>query len=95
MTVNLIIAFIVGWCGTGWPIRLPGGSGGGGIDPDWPWPPNCPVCGPLIGGISAIIIVFFLEPQSAGGWPLLMAFAFFGGSFGASLAGSLRRMMSR
>ncbi|MEQ1687467.1 MAG: hypothetical protein ABL874_02715, partial [Sphingopyxis sp.] len=48
----------IGWCGTKWPWRWPGGSGGGGggFDPDNPWPPNCPMCGGIVGAISAVVV---------------------------------------
>lgn len=90
---NLAIAAIVGWCGTGWPIRFPigGGKGGGGDDP---WPPNCwVVCGQIIGAISAVILVYLVERTITGsGLVGLVTVSFFAGSFGSNLVGSLFRM---
>jgi hypothetical protein len=94
MLQNYILAAIIGWCGTGWPIRFPRpiGGGGGGFDPDNPWPPNCPMCGQIIGAISAVILVAVLGP-SVDGLLGLATVAFFGGSFGSNLVGNLRGMM--
>ena len=52
--MDWLIPAIIGWCGTYWRPKLPGG--GGGRDPDDPWPPNCWVCGGIIGAISAVVI---------------------------------------
>jgi hypothetical protein len=97
MIPNLVIAAIVGWCGTGWPIRFPrGGGGGGGFDPDNPWPPNCPMCGQIIGAISAVILVAVLGPSFEGsGLFGLVTLSFFAGSFGSNLVGNLRGLVSK
>jgi hypothetical protein len=99
MIPNLIIAAFVGWCGTYWPHwpRLPGGTGGGGgFDPDNPWPPNCPMCGQIIGAISAVILAAVLEKTIEGnGLFGLMAISFFAGSFGSNFVGNLRGLMTR
>ena len=93
MVPNLIIAAIIGWCGTGWPILFPR-VGGGGEPGDWP--PNCPMCGQFIGAISAVILVAALESTiTSSGLVGLATVSFFGGSFGASLIGGLRGMSSR
>jgi hypothetical protein len=94
MIPNLVLAAIIGWCGTGWPIHFRGGGGGGGVEPG-DWPPNCWVCGPLVGAISAVILVAVLESTIASsGLVGLATVAFFGGSFGSSLIGGLRSTMS-
>lgn len=97
MIPNLIIAAIVGWCGTGWPFRLRGPvGGGGGFDPDNPWPPNCPMCDQLVGAISAVIIVAVLGSAIASaGLAGLIAVSFFAGSFGANLVGNLRGLSAK
>ena len=97
MIPNLVLAAIVGWCGTGWPFRFPRGTGGGGgFDPDNPWPPNCPMCGQLIGAISAVILVAVLETTIAGsGLVGLVTVSFFAGSFGSNLVGNLRGLMTK
>ena len=61
--MDWLIPAIIGWCGTYWRPKLPGGGGGGGFDPDNPWPPNCWVCGGIIGAISAVV----LDPIVASG----------------------------
>jgi hypothetical protein len=95
MVPNLIIAAIIGWCGTGWPIHFPRVGGSGGVEPG-DWPPNCPMCGQFIGAISAVILVAALESTIASsGLVGLATVSFFGGSFGASLIGGLRGMSSR
>ncbi len=84
--MDWILAAIIGWCGTGWPIHFHGGGGGGGIDPgDW-GPPGCIVCGPILGIIGGIANVAIFGSHFAnmglGGTAIL---AFFGGSFLANL----------
>ena len=57
--MDWLIPALIGWCGTYWPWRFrvpPGSGGGGGFDPDNPWPPNCWVCGGIIGAISAVVV---------------------------------------
>jgi len=84
-----ILPAIIGWCGTRWPIHF-GGGGGGGFDPDNPWPPNCPVCGPIIGAISAVILVAVIGSQyKEAGFLGTVAISFFGGNFGSNLVGSI------
>ena len=93
MFPDLIIAAIIGWCGTGWPIRFPNVPGGG-VEPG-DWPPNCPMCGAIVGAISAVILVAVLGSNIAGGGFVgLATLAFFGGSFGSKLVGGLRGMMA-
>ena len=81
--MELFIAFIVGWCGTGWPLRLPPPGGwGGGIEPG-DWPPNCPMCGRIVGGLAGLLVVLIAGSAFAGaGLFGTVALAFFGGSFG-------------
>jgi hypothetical protein len=92
MWQTYLIAAIAGWCGTGWPRRWPGGGGGGGGEPG-DWPPNCWVCGPIVGAISAVILVAVLGPAvESAGLGGLMAFSFLAGSFGNTLVGGGVRM---
>ena len=89
--MNWIIPFIVGWCGTGWPWRIPipGGGGGGGGDPGDPWP-GCEVCGGLLGGIAAVVFEILLARQLADvGFGGHLAIDFFVGSFAVSLIGGV------
>ena len=92
MWQTYLIVAIVGWCGTGWPHRFPGGGGGGDPEPGWPdkW---CPMCGGIVGAVSAVILVAVLgsavESAGLGG---LIAFSFFAGSFGNSLVGNIAGM---
>jgi hypothetical protein len=92
--MDWILAGIIGWCGTGWPIHFRGG-GGGGVEPG-DWPPNCWVCGPLIGAISGIVIVYALGSHYAEAGLLGTAtLAFFGGSFGSKLVGGVVSTFSK
>jgi len=88
MWQTYLIVAIAGWCGTGWPRRFPVVGGGGGVEPG-DWPPNCWVCGPLVGAISAVILVAVLgsavETAGLGG---LMAFSFLAGSSRFPLCGN-------
>jgi hypothetical protein len=95
--MEFIFVAIVGWCGTGWPIRIRGGGGGGGFDPDWPWPPNCWVCDGVMGALGALVINYAVGPHYASaGFLGTVIIAFFGGSFTASLVNSVAtKMMSR
>lgn len=92
MVPNLIIAAIIGWCGTGWPIRFPRVGGGDGGEPG-DWPKGCPMCGQFIGALAAVILVAALgssiESSGLGGLAII---SFFGGSFGASLATGMRSL---
>ena len=67
--MEYLLVAIIGWCGTYWPRRFPLPGGGGYPNPDDPWPPYCPVCGPIIGAIAAVAMLlpisFHLEPTSA------------------------------
>lgn len=93
MFPDFILAAIIGWCGTGWPIRFPNVPGGG-VEPG-DWPPNCPMCGQLIGAISAVILVAVLGTNIAGSGLLGLALlSFFGGSFGSNLVANLRSMVA-
>lgn len=87
--MDLILAGIIGWCGTWWPRRWPFPPGGGGGNPDDPWPPNCPVCGPLIGAISAVVLWVVLGDEIGGGIAELAIVSFFTGAFGSSLIGGV------
>jgi len=92
--MDWILAAIVGWCGTGWPIRIRGG-GGGGVEPG-DWPPNCWVCGPLVGAIAGVVIVYALGGYYAEAGMLgTVALAFFGGSFASTLLGGVRSMFAK
>lgn len=85
--MEFILAAIVGWCGTGWPRRFPGGSGPGG-DPD-PWPTNCPKCLGVLGIIGGVGTVALLGPTFASAGMLgTVTLAFFGGSFLADVVSS-------
>lgn len=95
MFPTLALAAILGWCGTGWPIRFPGGGVGGGLEPG-DWPPNCWVCGPIAGALSAVIIVYAMGNHvTDAGIFATMAVSFFAGSFGAKLIGGLRSSMTK
>lgn len=59
--MDWLIPALIGWCGTGWPWRIPIPRGGGGTDPDNPWPDNCPMCGGIIGALSAVLVVILLQ----------------------------------
>lgn len=94
MIPNLVIAAIVGWCGTGWPIHFPRVPGGG-VEPG-DWPPNCKMCGQFIGAISAVILVAVVGPSFEGsGLFGLVTLSFFAGSFGSNLVGNLRGLVSK
>ncbi|HXU29680.1 MAG TPA: hypothetical protein VN851_03795 [Thermoanaerobaculia bacterium] len=95
--MDYVLAAIVGWCGTGWPIRFPHiGGGTGGFDPDFPWPPNCWACGKLWGSLAAILTVAALGSHFANeGLLATVTLSFFGGSFGSSLVSGLGRMVTR
>jgi len=93
--MDWVLAAIVGWCGTGWPIHFKWGGGGGGVEPG-DWPPNCWVCGPLVGAISGIVLVAVLGPRyPEAGFLGTVALAFFGGSFGSSLVGGVVSLFSK
>ena len=87
-----IIAGFVGWCGTGWPIHIHFGGGGGGIDPgDW-GPPGCLVCGKLLGVIGGIAAYYAFGSHFADAGLLgLVTLSFFGGSFLANAVGVAKR----
>ena len=96
MWQNYLLAAIIGWCGTGWPIRfpIPPGGGGGGGEPGDIGPPGCKVCNQLAGAVSAVILVAVVGPSfESTGLLGLAAISFFGGSFGANLLGGLRGSM--
>lgn len=78
-TMALFLAFMFGWVGGYWPKRW---------DPDDPWPPNCPVCGALLGGIAAIILEAFGKPAATGLFEHAVL-DFFVGAFAATLVGGL------
>ena len=93
--MDWILAGIVGWCGTGWPRRFPGGGGGGGgFDPDNPWPPNCPMCSGFLGIIGGIVTYAVLGQHFASAGMLgTVALAFFGGSFAADVVNTVAMQM--
>ena len=95
--MEYLLAAIVGWCGTYWPRRfVPRGPvPGGGFDPDNPWPPNCPVCGPFVGAIAGIVAFVVLSPRFGTGMAEIAVLSFFGGAFGSSLIGGLIGLGSR
>lgn len=94
--MDWIIAGIIGWCGTGWPIRFHGGSGGGGFDPgDW-GPPGCIMCGPILGIIGGIAAVVLLGSHLTNtGMVGTVALAFFGGSFLSDLGRRVFGMVNK
>ena len=93
--MDFLLAAIVGWCGTGWPIRFPSVGGGGGVEPG-DWPPNCPMCGGIVGSLSAILVVYiFGATYASAGLLGTVTLAFFGGSFGSQFLGSVRRILSK
>jgi hypothetical protein len=88
--MDWLISGIIGWCGTGWPRRFPGGGGGGRPDPEDPWPPNCPMCGGFVGALSAVVIYALVGGQLASAGFLGMAVtSFAAGSVGNSLVGGI------
>ena len=89
--ITWLIPAIIGWCGTYWPRRFPPvGGGGGGFDPDNPWPPNCPVCGGIVGALSAILVNIVVGPQIAeAGFVGLAVTSLAAGSFGNNLVGGI------
>jgi hypothetical protein len=96
--MGYLIAFIVGWCGTYWPRRfgpIGGGSGGGGVDPGDPWPPNCPMCGAIIGGFGALIFEAAVGARIGETFFEDTALWFFVGAFASSLVGGLLALGGR
>ena len=87
--MEYLLAGIIGWCGTYWPRRFPLPAPGPYPNPDDPWPPNCPVCGPIIGAIAAVILWMVLKEEFGEGLGQLVVISFFGGAFGSSLIGGL------
>ena len=76
--MDWLIPAIIGWCGTGWPWRFPIPSGGGGgFDPDNPWPPNCPMCGLIPKFAGALLAVLVIRE--------LGGIIFVSGSFGLTI----------
>lgn len=60
-----------------------------GVEPG-DWPTGCTMCGQLIGALSAVILVAVLGPIYVGaGFLGMFTIAFFGGNFGANVAGNL------
>jgi len=93
--MDWLVYALIGWCGTGWPRRFPGGTGGG-FDPDNPWPPNCPMCGGVIGAIAALVVNYLVGPQFASNGFFAMALiSFAAGSVGNSLVGGIVGMARR
>lgn len=84
-----IAAGLIGWCGTGWPIRFPFGGGGGGVEPG-DWPPNCWVCGQLIGALAAIVLyAIFGREMAEIGFTGFAIVSFAAGSVANKLVGGL------
>ena len=96
--MELFLAAIVGWCGTGWPFHFPRPSGGGsgGYEPgDW-GPPGCWVCGRLLGAIGGIVAVSIFGAQIGDAGIAGMAIvAFFGGSFLSEAVGFVKNSISK
>ena len=95
--MDWLIPFIVGWCGTV-PIRwkFPPGGGGPGGGGDDPWPPNCPQCVAVLGGIAAVVLEIILRPQLGEmGLGTRMTFDFFAGMFAASALSGIGNMAFR
>jgi hypothetical protein len=91
-----LVYAIIGWCGTGWPRHFGGGTGGGGVDPDNPWPPNCPMCGGVIGAISAVVLNYVIGAHFAdAGFFATALISFAAGSVGNSLVGGIVGMARR
>ena len=92
-----LVYAIIGYCGTRWPRRFPGGGGtGGGFDPDDPWPPNCPMCGGIIGAISAVVVIYLAGAQFANaGFFAMAVISFAAGVVGDSLIGGVVGMARR
>jgi hypothetical protein len=98
--IDWLVPAIIGWCGTGWPFPFPRGGGtgggGGGFDPDNPWPPNCPMCGGVIGAISAIVINSLVgEHFASAGFLGMVLISFAAGSVGNSLVGGIVGLFRR
>lgn len=93
--MEYLLVAIIGWCGTYWPRRFPLPGGGGYPNPDDPWPPYCPVCGPIIGAIAAVILWIVLREDFGEGFGQLVVISFFGGAFGSSLIGGLMSLGRR
>lgn len=93
--MDYILAAIVGWCGTGWPIRFPSVGGGGGVEPG-DWPPNCPMCGAFVGAIAGVLTLVVLGAAfKDAGLIGTVVLAFFGGSFGSRVVGAVVGMARR
>jgi hypothetical protein len=93
--MEYFIAFMIGWCGTYWPRRFPIPIGPGPRDPDDPWPPNCPVCGPIIGGIAAVVLEATIGREVGTGLIEDGVLSFFAGAFGSTLVGGLLSLGKR
>lgn len=100
--MDWLIPAIVGWCGTGWPWRwpfVPSGTGGGGFDPDNPWPPNCPVCG-LITRLGGAAVSIFAANALAGneltsGLLGTVVVSLAAGKVGGDIVNTVGRMVSK
>jgi hypothetical protein len=85
-----IIPAVIGWCGTKWPWHIGGGGGGGDGDP---WPPNCAVCGPLIGALSALVINQLVGHSLAEAGFFANAFvSLVAGKVGSDIVGNVARL---
>ena len=87
--MEYFLAFMVGWCGTYWPRRFPFPVGPGPWDPNDPWPPGCEVCGPILGGLAAVVLEAVFGREVGTGLIEDSVLWFFAGAFGSSLVGGL------
>ena len=77
--MNLLIWFILGGWGSGWPR-----------DPDDHWPRWCIACRLIIGGSSAIIINVLTAAQNADlGFVGMAVISFAAGNVGSRLVGAI------
>ena len=54
------------------------------------------MCGPIVGALAGIVVVYALGPHFASAGMLgTVTLAFFGGSFGAKLVGGIRSLVTK
>ena len=82
---------LLGWCGNDiLRFRPPRGTGGGGFDPDNPWPPNCIVCGGLIGALTALLVLPVLNASIASaGFAGVVVASLAAGRVGGDIVGNI------